>query len=127
MDAASYEQYLQETGDWLKTARARLLGQLIEAHAERTDGLELLEVGAGAGQNLETLARFGNVDAIEVNELGREALRARGIARDVFEKPVPFSLERRYDVVCALDVIEHLPDDRDAVRWIANRCAPADG
>ena len=124
MDAASYEQYLQETGDWLKNARARLLGQLVETHAKRSEGLESLEVGAGAGQNLESLARFGQVDAIEVNERGREAIRARRIARDVFSEPVPFPLERRYDVVCALDVIEHLPDDRDAVRWAADLLRP---
>lgn len=124
MDAASYEQYLQETGDWLKNARACLLGQLIEAHATRSEGLELLEVGAGAGQNLATLARFGTVDAIEVNERGREAILTRGIARDVFPEPVPFPLERRYDVVCALDVIEHLADDHEAIRWIGNLLQP---
>lgn len=124
MDAASYEQYLQETGDWLKTARAQLLGQLIETHAIRTEGLELLEVGAGAGQNLATLARFGAVDAVEINPLGREAIASKQVARDVFAEAVPFQLDRRYDIVCALDVIEHLEDDREAVRWMSGLLRP---
>lgn len=124
MDAISYQQYLQETDDWLKNARARLLGDLIERHARPPHDLELLEVGAGAGQNLSTLKRFGAVDAIEVNPLGREAIATRNIARDVFAEPVPFDLERQYDVICALDVIEHLPDDHDALRWIGAHLRP---
>jgi len=124
MDSASYRQYLDETGDWLKIARTRLLAHLIARHRPPGDRLELLEVGAGAGQNLAALARFGSVDAIEINPLGREAIRARGIVRDIFGDPVPFALDRRYDVVCALDVVEHIDDDAEALRWIATLLRP---
>ena len=124
MDAASYQQYLQETGDWLKSARTRLLAHLIERHRPRIEQLESIEVGAGAGQNLPTLARFGTVDAIEVNPLGRDAIRSRNIARDVFAEPVPFALDRRYDVACALDVVEHLEDDVGALQWMARLLRP---
>jgi SAM-dependent methyltransferase len=124
MDVASYRQYLHETDDWLKIARARLLALLVERHRGQNEPLELLEVGAGAGQNLPTLAQFGAVDAIEINVLGREAIRKHGIARDVFAEAVPFPLNRQYDVVCALDVIEHIADDNEAVRWIADLLRP---
>lgn len=124
MDEASYDRYLQETGDWLKKARSKLLGQLVARHCRATSGLELLEVGAGAGQNLDTLASFGSVDAIEINPRGREAIVARRVARDVFAEPVPFELDRRYDVVCALDVIEHLAEAERAVDWMAGLLRP---
>lgn len=124
MDAAAYRQYLEETGDWLKTARARLLALLIERHRLRPEPLELLEVGAGAGQNLAALAAFGPVDAIEIHPLGREAIRERAIARDVFAESVPFPLDRRYDVIAALDVVEHIDDDRAAIRWIVDLLRP---
>jgi len=124
MDNNSYQQYMQETDDWLKTARARLLHQLIEHHALSGRKLELLEVGAGAGQNLPFLLQFGSVDAIEVNPIGREAIAARAIVRDLFSDPVPFRLNRRYDVICALDVIEHLHDDKAAVQWIVDHLKP---
>jgi len=124
MDDASYQQYLDETGDWLKIARTRLLAHLVERHRPSGDRLDLLEVGAGAGQNLAALARFGSVDAIEINPLGREAILARGIAREVFADPVPFALNRRYDVICALDVVEHLEHDVESLRWIAGLLRP---
>lgn len=124
MDDGSYEQYLRETDDWLKTARARLLGQLVACHRPGDRALELLEVGAGAGQNLPTLASFGVVDAIEVNARGRAAIRARNMTRTIFAEAVPFALERRYDVVCALDVVEHLPDDREALQWMYDLLRP---
>jgi SAM-dependent methyltransferase len=124
MDAASYQQYLQETDDWLKSARTGLLTHLIERHRPKIERLESIEVGAGAGQNLPALARFGSVDAIEVNPLGRDAIRSRNIARDVFAEPVPFALDRRYDVACALDVVEHLEDDVGALQWMAGLLRP---
>lgn len=124
MDSKSYEQYLRETDDWLKTARARLLHQLVARHRPSDRPLELLEVGAGAGQNLPTLSQFGVVDAIEVNSLGREAINARNVTRSTFAEAVPFPLERRYDVICALDVIEHLPDDREALQWMHDLLRP---
>lgn len=124
MEPAAYRQYLDETDDWLKTARARLLSLLVARFRPQRATLELLEVGAGAGQNLSTLAAFGTVDAIEINALGREAIRARAIARDVFAEHVPFPLERHYDVVCALDVVEHIADDRAAIRWMCALLRP---
>lgn len=124
MDAASYRQYLLETDDWLKTARIRLLSHLIGRHKTPHGPLELLEVGAGAGQNLPALAQFGTTDATEINPLGREAICARHIARDVFAEPVPFSLDRTYDVICALDVIEHVADDTDVVAWMTRHLRP---
>jgi SAM-dependent methyltransferase len=124
VDAVAYQQYLRETDDWLKTARAKWLSLMLERHLSLRDGAELLEVGAGAGQNLASLSRFGVVDAIEINPFGREAIRTRGGVRDVFAEPVPFVLDRRYDAVCALDVIEHIADDRGAMRWMTDLLRP---
>lgn len=124
MDEISYLQYMTETEDWLKIGRARLLGDLIERHSTQLPERELLEVGAGAGQNLPTLARFGVVDAIEVNARGRAAITAKNVTRDVFADAIPFALDRQYDVICALDVIEHISDDRGALHWIATRLRP---
>lgn len=125
MDDASYREYIEESSDWLKQARSRLLAHLIEQSTPPpSHSCELLEVGAGAGQNLQTLSGFGAVDAVEIHPLGRANIQKLGIARAVYECPVPFELDRRYDVICALDVIEHVKPTLAVMRWMAEHLKP---
>ncbi|NUP10426.1 MAG: class I SAM-dependent methyltransferase [Polyangiaceae bacterium] len=125
MDDAAYAQYQHESADWLRKGRSALVRGLIERHHDRERrSLELLEVGAGVGQNLPMLASFGRVDASEINPVGVEAIRHGAVAREIFTAPIPFTLGRTYDVICALDVIEHLEDDRGGVACLAQHLRP---
>lgn len=121
----AYEQYRDEGASWLKDGRMRLIAALLRRHLPPThDARELLDLGAGIGLNLEVLRAFGVVDALESNRIGLEALAANPHVRDVFAHALPQLLERRYDVIGAFDVIEHLPDDDDAVAWIDAHLKP---
>lgn len=124
METTAYQEYAEEAADWLKTGRANLLRHLVERYRPREGRLEVLELGAGVGQNVPVLSHFGVVDASEVNPLGQDAIRAQGVVRELLTDPIPFSLDRTYDVICALDVVEHLEDDRDALRWTAEHLRP---
>jgi len=124
MDESAFQEYREESSDWFRRARSELVRGLIQAH--RADGtrLELLEVGAGVGQNLAMLSAFGPVDATEINPTGQSAIRQLGVARALYEEPVPFALSSRYDVICALDVVEHIEDDRLALEWLGEHLRP---
>lgn len=124
METTAYQQYSEESSDWLKKGRSRLLAHLVREFSPGKRPLELLEVGAGVGQNLGVLTEFGVVDAIEVSPLGQDAIAKTGAARTLYSTAVPFELDRRYDVICALDVIEHIEDDRGALRWIHDHLNP---
>lgn len=127
MNEAAYQEYARESAGWLKRGRAELLDGLIRRHVRGAgDGqtLRILEVGAGVGQNLPVLARYGTVEAIEVNPIGIARLRESEHLSRLYEHPIPFELERTYDLICALDVVEHLEDDRGAVRWILDHLSP---
>ncbi|WP_437674457.1 class I SAM-dependent methyltransferase [Sorangium sp. So ce131] len=124
METTAYEQYSEESGDWLRKGRARLLSHLVREFSPARRPIELLEVGAGVGQNLSVLTEFGAVDAIEVSPLGQEAIARSGVARTLYSAGIPFELDRRYDVICALDVIEHIEDDRAALLWIHDHLRP---
>ncbi len=124
MDEASYLQYDAESMNWLHRGRLSLVEHLLDEAAAIHPIRRLLEVGAGVGQNLSLLARYGRVDAAEINALGRDRIDALGVAEHVYTDPIPFALREPYDVICALDVVEHLVDDRHALTWMAAGLAP---
>ena len=120
MEILAQERLESEAQNWLNRGRAHLLAQLLRRHAAKGLGeAECLELGAGAGQNLGVLARFGPVDAVEVSPFFADRLKKLALARDVYQQPIPeLSLSRSYDVICAMDVLEHIQDDDLALDWI---------
>lgn len=125
MNPSAYLGYSREVSSWLHAGRAQLIQRVLswwlpEPVADR----EILEVGAGMGQNIAVLNQFGLVDALELDQLGLTSLRQLKQVRNVFEAAIPSNLGRVWDVICACDVIEHIEDDRSAVQWIYNHLRP---
>jgi SAM-dependent methyltransferase len=108
-----------ETEDrhWWFSARRRILAAVLDRFITPAAGRVLLEVGCGNGGNLPLLARYGEVFAVEMAEEARARAAARGLGRveaGALPDGLPFG-GMTFDVVAALDVIEHVADDRAAV------------
>jgi 2-polyprenyl-3-methyl-5-hydroxy-6-metoxy-1,4-benzoquinol methylase len=73
--------------------------------------MEILEILPGVGQNIPLLSRYGAVDAVEEHLQGLSAIQRRSELRKVYPNSVPFTLNKNYDIICALDVLEHVEDD----------------
>lgn len=111
---------------WWYRARRQVLQALIERVVAPPPGAHILEVGCGTGHNLAMLGRFGKVDAIEVDAEAR-AFAEKRTGRPVSSAPLPAlpGIERgHYDLVAALDVVEHIADDRAAVEALASCLKP---
>ncbi len=119
MDEDAYRQYDIESANWLRRGRLHLLKRILDGLDLSESPSQLLEVGAGVGQNLPLLAHYGEVAAAEIDPLGLSRLNSLEFLGQLYTDPIPFALHRQYDVICALDVIEHLADDAGAVAWIA--------
>jgi SAM-dependent methyltransferase len=124
MDASSFRDYAGEVDTWHKRGRSLLIRSVLRRHLPRHNQHLILEVGAGVGQNVGGLREFGSVDAVEPNPHGAEALRQRAEVQEVFNEAVPFPLNRKYDVVCAFDVIEHIKDDQGVINWCHDLLSP---
>lgn len=120
MEEASQARLHAETETWLNAGRGRLLRTLLDLYVPSGDrGLEILEVGAGAGQHIPILGKFGVVDAAEISELAHARLESITELRTLYRDPLPdLDLPRTYDVIVAMDVLEHIEDDAAAARWI---------
>jgi SAM-dependent methyltransferase len=124
MERIVYEQMAAlDQQHWWYVARREVLSALIRRTVRPPKHAAILEVGCGTGHNLAMLAEFGTVDALELDPEARKLAEER-LGRPVYAVPLPEMCgvpERHYDLVAALDVIEHLDDDRAAIESIARR------
>ena len=127
MERAVYEAMAEhDERHWWYRARREVVAALIKQAVRPPRNAKLLEIGCGTGHNLAMLGKFGEVDALEVDDIARGMAEER-LGRPVLSAPLPELAglpDDRYDVVAALDVIEHIPDDKGALEGIARVLKP---
>ena len=127
MERFVYEQMAElDERHWWYCARREVVAALIERLARPPAGGAILEIGCGTGHNFKMLGRFGHVDALELDDEAR-AISEKRLGRSIMSAPLPELVgvpERRYDLIGAFDVIEHIDDDRAAIASIARRLKP---
>ncbi|WP_414901219.1 class I SAM-dependent methyltransferase [Sphingomonas flavalba] len=114
-----------DTRHWWYRARREVLAALIARRIVLPADARVLEIGCGTGHNLAMLGRFGTVDAIEIDPVARGVASER-LGRPVGSSPLPAltGVPGGYSLIAALDVVEHVADDRAALRAMADRLAP---
>jgi SAM-dependent methyltransferase len=115
-----------EDAHWWFAARRRIIASAVERLCRLPAGARILDVGSATGGTLGTLARFGRVVGIELDAEAAAFARSRGAAavcRARLPEELPFR-EESFDLVTALDVIEHLDDDRGALAALARALRP---
>ena len=110
-DRTRASQRLEEDKHWWFASRARALLVMMDQVLWRRD-LELLDVGCGAGNMMHHLSRYGQVKGVEIDPRPVAVARARGYDVDQGDaaQGLPYDTAS-FDVVTALDVIEHNQDD----------------
>ena len=111
------EYYILEKDYWVFTARRKIalsiLGRYLRQGARRPD---ILDAGTGTGVMLGELGRFGNATGLDNSRDAIEFCGKRGFSNVVegSAESLPFS-DSSFDAVCAMDILEHLKDDRRAL------------
>ena len=111
--------YEVEETHWWYRGRRRILsyfiGQVCNQVKDRRP--QILDVGCGTGANLMMLGEFGDAHGIDISHDALAFCQARGLERvrhGAAEK-LPYE-DGTFDLVTALDVIEHLDDDLAGLR-----------
>lgn len=126
MDKAAYlEMYLNEDHHWWFVARRIIIRKILSYYLPVKRKRRILEVGCGTGGNLELLSTYGDVYATELDDEALEMAGKRGAYRVVkgsLPDDIPF--EGGFDLICMLDVLEHIDDDRGALEVIVKKLNP---
>lgn len=125
MENIAAQQLSQEAHNWLNEGRVSLLQALLTLYAPGQAG-DVLELGPGPGQNLVALHPYGAVDVVEISSVAWPLLSANEYVRLLYKESVPdLQLETQYQLICAMDVLEHIEDDKAALAWINDRLMPS--
>lgn len=122
MNTAEYERmYRLEDSYWWFVGRHRLVEALMRARygvpgspgaSQRT----ILDIGCGTGAMSARLQKWGRVVSADFSPLALQFSRRRGLSHLVGADAMrlPF-VSSAFDALVAMDMLEHLPDDRAAL------------
>ena len=111
--------YEVEESHWWFVGRRHILRSFVArivAGLKKTDP-QILDIGCGTGANLEMLSEFGEAQGVDVSTEALAFCGARGLGqvRQGEAEHLPYEADS-FDLVTALDVVEHLDDDLGGLR-----------
>ena len=118
MQQHTYAIMREEEGrHWWFIGRRKIIESFLERIGERGELKNILDVGCGTGANLEILSRYGEAEGVDVSAEALSFCRARGLnqVRQGEAEHLPYE-DNSFDLVTALDVVEHLDDDIGGLR-----------
>lgn len=126
MNAEAYaEMALAQGKHWWYSGRREILRSQLQALG-LPEGADILEVGSGTGANLDLLAEFGKVLALEMraDAIALARMRLGATAGDItmLRARCPEdlqSLTQKFDLICLFDVLEHIEQDELALAQLA--------
>jgi SAM-dependent methyltransferase len=122
----SYEQqtHRAEERHWWYRGRRRIIHAVL-SHLALPARARILDAGCGSGRNMVELARYGTVTGVELSEAALRVARSRGVGEVVQAslEALPLTTSS-FDLAVCLDVIEHLDDDRGALRELRRVIVP---
>lgn len=126
MDSSLYRQFYQlEKTHWWFRGRRNIIASLLSScmtHKAET----ALDIGCGTGFNAALLQHFaGKITGVESSDEAIAFAEKAGISFPVIKGEFPtVAIQDTYDLVSLLDVLEHIDDDRKAVREIERLLKP---
>lgn len=147
VDAAEIENFSKDADRWwdengpfkplheLNPVRLSYIKRQICTHYDKDEkdlkslkGLSILDVGCGGGLVCEPLARMGaKVTGADADPMAISTAKAHadgaGLKIEYLNKPAE-EIKKKFDVVLALEIIEHVQDPEEFVHSISNLCKP---
>jgi len=97
---------------WWYKAKNNLLTHILKKFINASN-LNVLEIGPGLGNNLQTLSKYGIVDVLETDEDFIDYLKnTNQLKEDQIFKSLD-EVNKKYDLIVMLDVLEHIENSKE--------------
>ncbi|MEK7590059.1 MAG: class I SAM-dependent methyltransferase [Patescibacteria group bacterium] len=106
--------------NWWYKVRRKIIHDLIKKYGYiENKNIKILDAGCGVGTLLKELEKYGNVSGLDFSEIAVNFCKEKNIKNvsigNITKLPFP---DNTFDIVLALDVVEHVEDDLSAMREI---------
>lgn len=112
--------YKKEDCYWWHVGRRMFVNSLLQQKIAKRENLRILDVGCGCGRLMEDLKKYGEVFGFDIAPEALSFCSQRGLtnlARADLDKPLPYE-DSSFDLIIALDVLEHVEKDLFALSEI---------
>jgi len=121
MEAKIYKIMAEvEDTHWWFLGRRAAVEKLINKFVYKKEPLNILDAGCGSGGNFKYLSQYGSVVGLEPEMTAVDMAIKRGVAEKVVSGGFPVDKsqlnESSFDLVTMTDVLEHIEDDRNALK-----------
>lgn len=126
MNPEAYDRLFEiEVKMWWYRERRAVCTRLLDCALPGPGGVRVLDVGCGTGFNMKLLGRYGAVEGVDPAPEALAYCRRRGVehVRQGGAESLPFP-DRRFQLVTAFDIIEHVDDDVGALAEFARVLEP---
>lgn len=120
MDKKEYilVQEVQDTHWWWQ-GRKKIIEEIIKKFIDFSGKLSIADVGCGYGANISFLRQYGDVTGLELSEDAIRRIQEKwGESVELIRWSSPEPVARKFDFILMADVLEHIPDDDQAVTWL---------
>ena len=113
MDKENYKSEISLMNNhWWYVSRKQILKNILDQYIEIGKELNILEIGCGSGGNLKFLSKYGNLNALELDDNARAHATSKNICKvDYGRLPLDIPFDKRFDIICIFDVLEHIEED----------------
>lgn len=110
---------------WWFIARRQLAVDILRRELATRPDARILDVGCGTGSNLSAFSELGRATGIDASPEALAFCRRRGVETVSLAEieRLPFA-DATFDIVTAMDVLEHTDDDLAALRELRRVCKP---
>ena len=118
MELAEYAQMeRQERNYWWHVGRRAVLTKVLAANLPLDQNLQILDVGCGTGINFSWLKQWGKITGLDTSSEALDYCRSKHVYDELVQTDgTNLSLNVRFDLITAFDVLEHIPNDIGALQ-----------